>query len=76
MIARIPIGLKKIKNALFCIESDNISFDKLIDGEYDDELMTHIGLTSKDIKELLPHHIDYIKTQIDFENQSRKIMFG
>jgi hypothetical protein len=74
---RIPSPwLKSIKNVLFCIEGDSVSFDDLIQGKYDEQLMIHMDVTATEIRELLPHHHDYIKHQIILENESRKIMFG
>ena len=69
--------LNRIKNVLFCIDTDYVSYDALLSGEYDKQLRTHMDTDHLQlISTLSPTEFSRIKRFIDTENEFRKNMFS
>jgi len=70
--------LRKITNALYCIDTANnlVSYEDLISGLYDKQLRTHMNTDSQEmLNTLSSSEWSYIKRKIDIENDFRKVMF-
>jgi len=70
--------LRKIINALYCIDTANnlVSYEDLISGLYDKQLRTHMNTDSQEmLNTLSSSEWSYIKRKIDIENDFRKVMF-
>jgi hypothetical protein len=69
--------LRKIKNVLFCIDTDFVSYEDLLSGKYDEQLRTHMNTHSGELLSTLsPSEFKLIKSWIEIENDFREQMFN
>lgn len=69
--------VRRIKNVLFCIDTDYVSYDDLLSGKYDEQLKTHMDTDINEmISTLSPIAFQQIKRYIKIENNFRKEMFS
>lgn len=69
--------VKKIKNVLFCIDTDFVSYNDLLSGKYDNQLKIHMNTNANEmLATLSPVAFQQIKRYIEIENSLRKEMFS
>lgn len=69
--------VRRIKNVLFCIDTDFVSYNDLLSGSYDNQLRIHMYTDSGEmLATLSPVAFQQIERYIEIENNFRKNMFS
>lgn len=69
--------LKKVNNALFCVDDDILSFDRLINGFYDEQLRIHMDTDASEMASFMsPMDWRYVRVCIDDMNRLNKEMLS
>ena len=69
--------VRRIKNVLFCIDTEYVCYSDLLSGKYDEQLRTHMDTDAGEmLATLSPRAFSQIKRYIEIENEFRETMFG
>ena len=69
--------VRRIKNVLFCIDTEYVYYSYLLSGKYDEQLRTHMDTDSSEmLATLSPSAFRQIRRYIEIENEFRETMFG